>query len=921
MSFADPLWEFVLEDYEDEESNRLAIFGKSKKKKEKNSAESWKLDWFDDRDDRAISNGKKRVNDPVVKKTNDKLPTGSRGLIANLSRKSGNRNEYRDDKEDGFWDVISGAPPAATIPKRSNGNSGNTKISKGRGLLSKKSTLKTSKKSSLIPSQSNTSESEMNNNDKKKNGFKKRFSWNQNSKSAEDVSTKGYPIQNVDVQHATLAYDREDAKTPSAIKKNDSTFDPLDLIFQIADSLDPWGIDPSEASTSEIDSIYGTGTVDDDEGDGNAYESMLNLGFPESSESQIIDTKPSNSMSRSSIHTRNKKSNSKPELLFDQQLPKPTTFDHNRYPYHSKQPTKEKDSFSTEIRLRVNSGGNTLSEEVYKTSSNMQENCEQTVRKSPAWDEEKSLRSRPSFDASNVLKSSQMFEGVSKQLSVVAKEKKTIITSERNKSISEEMRVPTDVHITKRSESCICYDEGEEFENAKKLNVFKKAVCGLKKVGRNDLINRLRRSDAAEVFPSSRVIIDGETHLIIGPESDPINGMLGVSSCSLIESKGPQSVFAYDYDSNMNMDVSYTQPNQKPRTGISVRKLGSPPPLLSSSGAENIVVQIEASTVSETDCIIRQGLWWGDYEPSFPNTPGIDVVGKVYSTKQTTGKVYGLKPMQTVLSLVKWGGNARFMTIHPNQLVKVPEGLDPAEVACLPECYLSAFQVLHMGQTGNSRYRESSMRGKSILILGSMTNNMGKAIIELGLHSGVANIYATAKKKHWKTLISYGVMPLSPDPMEWIQRIAGTMDLVLAPNGNLREDVSPVHFRALLPRYGQLIISGHRIVGNDIPIDDWKRDHQAPTLACGKNKALQKILRNSLSYDVYEEWGVNLDLCKRDLSHLLKLLKCKSIRPEVLDRLPLNKVAKAHEMLETKRLPGFLVCEPWMKSKKRVVYL
>ena len=277
--------------------------------------------------------------------------------------------------------------------------------------------------------------------------------------------------------------------------------------------------------------------------------------------------------------------------------------------------------------------------------------------------------------------------------------------------------------------------------------------------------------------------------------------------------------------------------------------------------------------------------------------------------------------MQTVMSLVKWGGNARFTTIHPKQLVTVPEGLDPAEVACLPECYLSAFQVLHMGQTGNNRYKESSLKGKSILILGSMTNNMGKAIIELALQAGVANIYATAKKKHWKTLISYGVMPLTTDPMEYIQRIAGTIDLVLAPNGNLREDVTPVHFKALLPRYGQLIISGHRIVGNDIPINAWKRDSQIPTLACGKNKALQKILRNSQSYDVYKAWEKNLDLCKRDLSHLLRLLERKLIKPEVLDRIPLNKVAKAHELLETKRLPGFLVCEPWMKNKKHAVYL
>ena len=117
-----------------------------------------------------------------------------------------------------------------------------------------------------------------------------------------------------------------------------------------------------------------------------------------------------------------------------------------------------------------------------------------------------------------------------------------------------------DVRITGMSESIIGDCEGEEFESTKKRHLWKKAMCGLKKDGRNDFINRLRKSDAAEVFPSSRVIIDGETHSIIGHES--MNGAMGMHSDRLIESKGPQSVFAYDYDSNENMEIIYTKPNQ-----------------------------------------------------------------------------------------------------------------------------------------------------------------------------------------------------------------------------------------------------------------------------------------------------------------------------------------------------------------------
>jgi NADPH:quinone reductase-like Zn-dependent oxidoreductase len=301
------------------------------------------------------------------------------------------------------------------------------------------------------------------------------------------------------------------------------------------------------------------------------------------------------------------------------------------------------------------------------------------------------------------------------------------------------------------------------------------------------------------------------------------------------------------------------------------------------------------------------------------NTPGVDVVGKVVQVSPRTGIQHDLKPSQAVLSLTKWGGNSRYIAIDPAKLVKIPNEIDPAKCACLPETYLAAFQVLHFGQIGPTRYEKSSLRGKSVLIVGSMANNLGKAIIELALSAGVANIYATAKQKHWKKLISYGIMPLSQEPLEWISRLEETIDLVLASNGGLREDITPIHYQALRPKTGRLIMCGHRVVGNDFNIADWG---QSPgSVVCSKQKEVIRMMHRSHSYDIYEQWDRCLDLCKRDLEHLLTLLQQDIIKPRILDRIPLGKVARGHELLETKRLSGFLICEPWMRSKKRAVYL
>lgn len=294
------------------------------------------------------------------------------------------------------------------------------------------------------------------------------------------------------------------------------------------------------------------------------------------------------------------------------------------------------------------------------------------------------------------------------------------------------------------------------------------------------------------------------------------------------------------------------------------------------------------------------------------------MAGKVYHMSKAASSKYELNTHDRVLSLIKWGGNARFLRIHPEKLVKIPEGIDPAQAVCLPESYLTAFQTLHHGQNGSMRYKDCSLKGKSILIVGAMTNNVGKALVELALHGGAANICATAKKKHWKHLISCGVMPLAQDPTEWIMRLEQTFDLVLAANSGQREDVNTNHVRALNPT-GHLILCGKRLTGNDVPVGEW---HSKPnSVMCVKNKSFVKLMNRTHAYDVYEEWERDLTSCKQDLAHLLTLLLRGAIKPNVLDRIPLSRVPRAHELLESKRLSGFLVCEPWMRGKKRAVYL
>jgi len=62
--------------------------------------------------------------------------------------------------------------------------------------------------------------------------------------------------------------------------------------------------------------------------------------------------------------------------------------------------------------------------------------------------------------------------------------------------------------------------------------------------------------------------------------------------------------------------------------------------------------------------------------------------------------------------------------------------------------------------------------------------------------------------------------------------------------------------------------------------------------------------------------GSDSKQAKRDLAHLVQLVEEGSIHPKILDSVSLGKVARAQEEIETKKVNGFVLCEPWVHTKR-----
>ena len=243
----------------------------------------------------------------------------------------------------------------------------------------------------------------------------------------------------------------------------------------------------------------------------------------------------------------------------------------------------------------------------------------------------------------------------------------------------------------------------------------------------------------------------------------------------------------------------------------------------------------------------------------------------------------------------------------------MPENVDPAEAVCLVETYMTAFQTLHFNQSFLTRYRKNSLQGKTILIIGGMSTNMTRAMSQLAQLAGAKNIFATARKKDFKQLSEYGIMPLSTDPLVWWEQLAGSVDLLIS----LDEEVIPLHYK-LVKIDGTVVVSSSEF-HEDLMMYEDTRDPLQRKFACSSSKS--QASSRTAHYDLFEEWGKSPVKGKKDLAHLVDLLDKQKIVPHILDRVPLSKVAKIQATIEKHRVKGHYVCEPWLISKSRAVSL
>jgi NADPH:quinone reductase-like Zn-dependent oxidoreductase len=317
--------------------------------------------------------------------------------------------------------------------------------------------------------------------------------------------------------------------------------------------------------------------------------------------------------------------------------------------------------------------------------------------------------------------------------------------------------------------------------------------------------------------------------------------------------------------------------------------------------AGEVRVKVLAAGVAMPDVMAREGIH--PETPRTPYTPGWDLVGVV----DTLGDgVAGFGLGQFVAAMPISGSYAEYVCLKSTELVRIPDGLDPAEAVSLILNYITAYQMLHRSAAAKP--------SQSILIHGA-SGGVGTALLQLGRLAG-QTMYGTCSPKRAQTVIDLGGTPIDyqrEDLSHEVLRLSGGgVDTVFDPFGGAHM----WHSRAVLRNGGRVVAYGNTTTLREDGLGSGRRGHRNPLhgipifalyIAGGLVLPGRKRI---VPYSI--QWLKRLQPAhfRNDLSTLFDLLHRQQLRPIVAARMPLSEASVAHEVLRKGGVIGKIVLIP-----------
>ena len=543
-SILDPIWEYVLDDYESDHENKRRLRKpvnrrRSQKEAQQEKEKRFDINGFYPTDSNSADDNDNRWQGFDIRDDTEDVggawlwgsaeePTQKKRHPWRRDSQSSQPDLARSGSDGSMWDLFNGAekvqeqPPSVATKSCLKPRS---KYSSSSGRVDSKTDMRSTSQSDLYQNQTTTEDKP-----KKKSVFWRRS----HSQEEHPPPSRKDPEPPLDVSTSKPKRRSSSKAEQHTHAEAETEFDPMSMFLEVADKIvDPWGSDSD--SHSQESTLSGSVTSDDKRSDDRSVSSY--------EEREDTLHKISRAGQQLTIPTNEIRLQYTPVVHGDG--------DGSEGPYIHPSSVSSVDMTGAMSNLSGASIPITSSEHAMYTSNSF-----------PFYDDER----------------------------------RTVTFFEKDDNSNN----GTDITGSPSGDQSLTRDLDQDLFDQKQRPKLSRLVCCSAKTTAAASVSSLRNLESrdtgiTDIFPMTRMISDDHTKQasIYGQEADFKNGIMGVSSDRFLETKGPQSLFAYDYDSNEHMDVIYNEFGKPAKRSLFLRKLGPPPALLASSNVDEVVVKVE----------------------------------------------------------------------------------------------------------------------------------------------------------------------------------------------------------------------------------------------------------------------------------------------------------------------------------------
>jgi putative PIG3 family NAD(P)H quinone oxidoreductase len=147
--------------------------------------------------------------------------------------------------------------------------------------------------------------------------------------------------------------------------------------------------------------------------------------------------------------------------------------------------------------------------------------------------------------------------------------------------------------------------------------------------------------------------------------------------------------------------------------------------------ADRVRVRVRAAGLNRADVLQRQGHY--PAPPGYPrDIPGLEFAGEVDAVGEQVG---WWKKGQRVFGLTAGGAQAEYVIVPENHLAEIPENLDWAEAAAVPEVFITAHDAL---------FTRANLQPGETMLVHAAGSGVGTAAIQLTRAAG-AKAFGTSR--------------------------------------------------------------------------------------------------------------------------------------------------------------------------------